>query len=137
MRHIATYPEITAPRWGKEESEYTFAKNHPKYVYGTSKNACLIHNIKHVKLRWWTYGAGGRCLVRLQTPSMLAETFCSMCFFLNSTKAKTCSMPDPNAVLCNQCHGFGRNFPKGKQHAISKQLASIRKGCMSEGLDAI
>lgn len=129
---VAVFPEVRAPRWGKEESEYTRAKKHPPYVYGTSGNACLIHKVNYVRLRWWTYGGGGSYLIRLSTPRMIAVTNCQRWYSLDSTRAKTCATPRSDAVLCAACHGTGRNFPHGREHAVSKEMAKIRKGCITE-----
>jgi hypothetical protein len=130
MKHVSAYTDITAPRWGKEEKEYTLVKKHPPFVYGTSRNACLIHKIREVRLRWWTTSSDGHHLVRLQTPRMTAETNCSMWFQLNSGNGATCAMPNPDAVLCAKCHGLGVNFPKGRQHLVSRAIAKINKSCI-------
>ena len=132
MRAIAVFPEVRAPRWGKEESEYTLAKKHVPYVFSTSTGAALIHKINYVRLRWWTCGPGGKYLVRLATPRMGAVANCGAFFFLNSARAKMCITPRPDAVLCAMCHGKGRNFPRGGQHEVPRELAKIRKGCIME-----
>jgi len=127
------YPEIRAERWGKEEREFTLVKKHPKYIFSSSRNAALIHRIREVRLRWWTYGPGGHYLLRLQTPRMFAECYCGMSFRLHDTSAQVCEIPAPDAVLCAMCHGQGRNFPRGRKHEVSMSLAKIRKGCLVKG----
>jgi len=127
----AIYQGVTAPRWGKEEREWIDAKSHPPYVYSTSRNACLVHKIVRVKLRWWK--CTWDCMVRLQHPRMIAESACGMNFFIDSTKAKTCAVPRPDAVLCGRCHGEGPSFPKWRKPKISRDLAKVRLGCVSEG----
>jgi hypothetical protein len=132
MRHIAAYTEITAPRFGTEEREYSIAKHHPPYVYGTGRNNCLIHKINYVKLRWWTHGPRGDYLVRLQSPHIFAVANCGAWFALDGTKAKSCTLPRPDAVLCAKCHGEGTNFPHGRPHKVSRGLARVRLGCIAE-----
>jgi hypothetical protein len=124
----AIYTGVTVPRGSKEEGEWMPAKRFQKYVYSTSKNGCLIHKVNSVRLRWWDYNF--HCLMRRQSPHVLATTTCGINFFIDGTKAKTCEIPNPDAVLCASCHGEGRNFPRGKEHKISKELAKIRKGCI-------
>ncbi len=130
MPVTAIYPEVTAPRWGREESEYQIAKRSPRYVYGTGRNSCLVHKVLHVKLRWWVCGPGGHYLVRLQTPRMFAETCCGMSFFMEAGKSAVCELPRPDAVPCAMCHGEGRNFPRNKPHKVPKELAKVRLGCI-------
>ncbi len=122
---------MRAPRWGREERDVTLAKKHPPYIYGTSHNACLIHKINHVRLRWG-YGSNGEYLIRLASPMMIAVTNCHMWWSLDSARAKTCSIPRPDAVLCAACHGLGRNFPKNREHAVKRETAKILKGCVVE-----
>lgn len=136
MRQVAAYTEITAPRWGKEEREYQIVKSRVPYIYGTSRNACLIHKINYVRLQWWKCGPRGDYLVRLQSPRMIAITNCQQWISMDGTKAKTCALPRPDAVLCARCHGEGTNFPHGRPHKVSKQLAKVRLGCIAEGMTA-
>ncbi len=133
MRHTAAYTEIIAPRWGKEESEYTLAKRTPKYIYGASGNSCLIHKVREVRLRWWTCGPNGSYLVRLQNPRMLAECMCGMSFRIEPGASVACELPKPDAVLCGRCHGEGTNFPQGREHKVPKRLARVRLGCIAKG----
>lgn len=136
MAHRTAYTEITAPRWGKEEREYTIVKSHIPYVYATSRNACLIHKIDHVRLQWWACGPRGAYLVRLQSPRMIAVTNCQQWMSLDGTKAKACALPRPDAVLCKRCHGEGTNFPHGRSHEVPKALAKIKLGCIASGVRA-
>jgi len=136
MRHVAAYTEITAPRWGKEEREYKVVKSRVPYIYGTGRNNCLIHKINYVRLKWWEVGPRGEYLVRLQSPRMTAITNCGQWMYMNGTESKVCAMPKPDAVLCARCHGEGTNFPQGRPHKVSKQLAKVRLGCISEGVAA-
>jgi hypothetical protein len=130
MTQNACYDGVTAPRWGKEEREYQIVRPKKAYVYGTGGGNCLVHRINYVKLCWWTTSPTGAHLVRLENPRMIAECFCGRTLFLDSTKAKMCEIPKPDAVLCAACHGEGRNFPKGKPHKVSRELAKIRIGCI-------
>ena len=128
-KSIATYPEIRAPRWGKEESEYELAKKHPEYVFGVGANNALVHKIRCVRLRWWTTSPSGAYLVRLQSPQMFAECICGATKSIDSPKAKVCELPAPNAVLCARCMGTGRNFPRNKPHDVPLREAKVRLGC--------
>lgn len=128
----AAYP-ITAPRWGKEERERTYAKRVPKYVFGTSGNCSLVHKVLRVQMRWWEVGLNGQYLVRLQSPRMIAECGCGAFFHISSTKAKTCEVPKQDAVICGRCLGNGPSFPRGKQHDVPMRLAKVRLGCMETG----
>lgn len=132
----SAYEKITAPRWGKEEREYSIAKKHPKYVFSSGKNASLIHKVREVKLRWWACGGRGEYLMRLQTPRMFAISMCGASFRLSDTSSSTCAIPAPEAVLCAMCHGEGRNFPRGKEHKVPMTLAKVRLGCISKGCSA-
>jgi hypothetical protein len=127
----AVYAEVTAPRGGKEEHEWVPVKRFRKYVFSTSKNGCLIHRVMDAKLRWWDHT--WHYMLRRQHPYIIAHSYCGLSFRIDSTKAKTCDIPAPDAVLCAACHGEGRNFPRGKEHKISKELAKIHKGCMERG----
>lgn len=134
MRHTAIYTEIRAPRWGKEEREYTLAKRTPKYIYGASGNSCLIHKVREVRMRWWECGPGGFYLVRRQSPRMYAECMCGMSFRVEAGVSVTCDLPRPDAVLCGRCHGDGVNFPRGKNPKIPRNLAKVRLGCIAKGV---
>lgn len=131
------YPEITAPRWGPEELEYHDVLPKKPWVYGTGKQNALIHRIRVVRLRWWTWEPDGQQLTRLQSPRMMAMTYCSRYIPIDSTKGKTCSMPKPDAVVCAACLGKGRNFPRSKnawQPEVPLKLAQVRLGCVEEPL---
>lgn len=128
---VAVFPEVRAPRWGAEEREFTLAKKHAPYVFSTSRGAALIHKVNRVELRWWDTGGGGEYLVRLAAPRITAIANCGVWFHLNSTRAKVCTVPAPDAVLCAMCHGEGRNFPRGREHKVSRELARIRKSCIA------
>jgi hypothetical protein len=132
MRQVAAYTEIRAPRWGKEEHEYVMAKSRVPYAYSTGRNASLIHKISYLRLRWWTCGPGGEYLVRLQSPTIFAVTNCQQWLSLNGTKARSCAMPRPDAVMCARCHGEGVNFPRGREHKIPRNIAKVKLGCIAE-----
>lgn len=130
MSQTAAYLDIMAPRWGKEESDVQIVPSRKPYVYGTNRNNALIHVVRHLRLRWWTYGADGHCLVRLQSPRMTAVTRCGRYISLNGVRGKTCALPRPDAVLCKACLGKGRNFPRGETHEVPVELARVRLGCV-------
>jgi hypothetical protein len=132
MRHVAAYTEIRAPRWGKEEREYVIAKSRHAYAYSTGANSCLVHKISYLRLRWWTCGPGGEYLVRLQSPVIFAVTNCQHWLSVGGTKAKICAIPNPDAVLCARCHGEGVNFPRDREHKVSKRIAKVKLGCVLE-----
>lgn len=126
---ISAYPEIRAPRWGVEESEFQIVKPKAPYVFGIGRNNAVIHTIRHIRLRWWTTGPSGAYLMRLQSPRMLAETKCGVWRNIGTATAKTCELPNSDAVMCAACNRKGRNFPRGQKHEVSLALAKIRLGC--------
>lgn len=134
MRHTAVYPEITAPRWGKEEREVQIVPARKPYVYGTNSNNALMHRVKHLRLRWWTYGPHGDYLIRLQSPRVTAVTLCGRYIPIDGTRGKTCELPRADAVLCGMCTGKGTNFPRGKKHAVPMQEAKVKLGCVEAAL---
>jgi len=130
----AAYSAITAPRWGAEENDVQIVPARMPYVYGTGGNSALMHKVIYLRLRWWDCGPRGAYLIRLQSPRMLAVTACSQMIRIDGTRGKCCALPRPNAVLCAACHGQGRNFPRGREHAVPIQLARVRLGCVEEPL---
>ncbi|HEX3985790.1 MAG TPA: hypothetical protein VHX13_04190 [Acidobacteriaceae bacterium] len=130
MTHIAAYPEIIAPRWGAEEREYQTVAPKQPWVHGTGKNNALIHRIRVVRLRWWTCGRGGKYLIRLQSPRMMAVTNCGQWITIDSTRGKVCNLPKADAVICAACMGKGRNFPRHEKHEVPLALAKVRLGCV-------
>jgi hypothetical protein len=131
---VATYTEIRAPRWGKEEREYVIAKSSRPYAYSTGANSCLVHKVLHLRLRWWTAGPRGEYLVRLQSPTIFAVTNCGQSLSLNNASARSCALPKSDAVRCARCHGEGVNFPRGMEHKVSKRIAKVKLGCIAEAI---
>lgn len=120
-------------QWGFGITE---AKTFPPYVFSINGNACLVHKVQRVELHWWTPVDGGRRLGRLRRPRLIAHTCCSQFMFLNGSKARTCRVPDADALLCGRCHGeaatFGKNG-KGTKGRISRQAAHVKLGCVVKG----
>jgi hypothetical protein len=126
---VATY-SVTAPRGGPEERERDYAKKFPPYVYSTNRNAALVHRVLRVSLRWWDYQM--HCMVRRQSPVMIAECACGAFFRISTTKAKTCVIPKPDAVRCGRCEGKGPSFPRRRIPEVPQSLAKVRLGCIQE-----
>lgn len=134
MSTTVTYEGITAPRFGAEENERQIIAPKKPYVHGTGRNNALLHVINYVQLRWWTWEPNGDHLTRLNTPRMFAFTKCGAYFRIDSTKAKMCELPKPDAVVCKSCLKEGRNFPRGKRHDVPLALAKVRLGCIEQPL---
>jgi hypothetical protein len=117
-------PDFKDESFGKTE-----AKKHLPYVHSTSHNACLIHKVSRVVIRW--YSGHYDYMKRLESPSMYAECVCGQTVFLNNGRrsGKMCETPDPNAVLCGRCHGELPTFSKRRKMRIKKQWAKDHLGC--------
>lgn len=132
MREQLAAYDVVVPRWGPEENEVFYAKRTPKYVFGTGRGSALVHRVIRVEIRWWEHTYHGN--VRRQSPKLTAVCGCGAFFRISSTKARTCEIPKPDAVLCKACDGHGRNFPRGKEHEVPKPLAKVRLGCIEAAL---
>ena len=69
------------PDFGHPNCGVTEVKSFPKYVYGTSRLAALIHKVSHVRAYW--YKAQYDHLRRLQTPKIIATSICGQSFFIH------------------------------------------------------
>lgn len=113
----------------------THAKRFPPYVFSTVGNACLVHKVARVELRWWTPGRGGRCLLKRVHPRMYAETVCGQTKYFRKGRTQTCTVPDPDAVLCGRCHGEPATFGRDGLAAalgFTRREAHDRLGCLPE-----
>lgn len=111
------------------------ARRHPAYVYSTNKNACLMHKIASVTIHWYAIVGMSR-LGRLKQPAMIAQTVCSMNFALTAERTRTCTIPEPDAVLCGRCHGEPHTFGKhgrGTKNGWDKRAARVKLGCEVAG----
>lgn len=122
------YDGITAPRNGPEENAVQIVAPKKQWCYGTNKSNALVHRIAYVRLRWWVHDYG--CMRRLSSPRMMAVTKCQRYIRLDDTTGTMCEIPKPDAVLCKACLGQGRNFPRGKKHEISLEVAKVKLGCI-------
>lgn len=109
----------------------TRAKHFPKYVYSANKMGCLIHKIAHVELHWWEPCDHGVRLVRRHQPRMIATTICGSNKFIEPSRAHTCAVPRPDAVLCGRCHGEPAIFPRNAPHKVTKEFARDHLGCIA------
>jgi hypothetical protein len=121
----------------------TQAKRHPRYVYSTDANGCLVHLVRAVNFRW--YDIGGTCgeyLVRRNSPTVNITTKCGQLFHVvkhygkkrrDGAGAMMCELPNPDAVLCGRCQGDAASFRKTKDAYKERQSAKLKLGCMVEG----
>ena len=107
----------------------TKAKRHMPYVHSTSRNACLIHKVASVQLRW--YDGAYDFMRRREKPSICANCVCGQTIYLNNGKrsGKMCEIPDPNAVLCGRCHGEIATFSLNRTVRIKRRWAKDHLGC--------
>lgn len=116
----------------------TLAKKHPPYVFGLRGASCLVHKVRRVELGWWRVSRDGHKLVKLKRPVMTAYTHCGYYFRLDSDVARTCHMPNPNALPCGRCLGEGAVFPKrangrSKHSGLTRAEAHVKLGCIMNG----
>jgi hypothetical protein len=112
------------------------ATKHPPFVFSTRGASGLIHKVSRVTMHWWRIGRGGHALVKLKRPVMIAETNCTMSFRLEGEKARTCWIPNPDALLCGRCHGDVATFGKhgaATKAGIRRTEAHVKLGCVVTG----
>lgn len=86
----------------------TFAKKHPKYVYGR-RYGMLLHEIAKMEFQWWQLGDNGHYWVRRTSPRITYTTKCGMFFFgpdpeskyakEKPSKSAVCELPKPREVV--------------------------------------
>ena len=114
----------------------TLAKKYPPYVFSIRGASCLVHNVSHVSLHWWRVSHGGRSLVKLKRPVMIATTMCGMSFRLEATKTRTCHVPSDEALLCGRCNGLAHTFGwngEATKAGIKRTEAHVKLGCAVKG----
>ena len=114
----------------------TLAKKFPPYVFSIGANACLVHKVKRVEIRWWQVAGHGEKLVKLTKPRMIAILACGEFRFLASDRTRTCMVPNPDAILCGRCHGELAPFGKhgtARKAGITVQQAHVKLGCVVKG----
>jgi hypothetical protein len=125
-------PDFSDRRFGITE-----AKKYPPYVFGIRGVSCLVHKVLCVELHWWRCGGSrGEFLVKLKRPVMIAQTNCQQHFRLDPDIARTCRVPNPDALLCGRCHGEGATFGKrgpSKKEGLTRQEAHVKLGCVVQG----
>ena len=113
------------------------AKTHPPYVFGIRGASCLVHKIHHVTIHWYRIaGHHGELLVKMKRPVLIAETPCAQSFRLDPDIARTCKIPNEDALLCGRCHGEGATFPKrgrARKSGLPRQEAHVKLGCVVQG----
>ena len=111
----------------------TQAKRHPAYVYAISKNAGLMHKVRDVMIQHYAIVSMGK-LGRLKTPAMIAHTVCGSSFPLLAERTRTCTVPEPDAILCGRCHGEPATFGKhGAKRGMKRAEAHVKLGCIVNG----
>ena len=128
------------PDFGNYMFGKTFTKTFPPYVYSVRANSALVHRVIRVELDWWAVGGDGDRLERRVSPRLSARCACGIFVILKATRARTCRVPDPGALLCKACHAAGRNFTRSGQKrnrdgdtGITRQEARVRLGCVVTG----
>lgn len=115
----------------------TIAKRHPAYVYSIRGASGLMHRVARVTIDHYAIVTMHK-LGRLKAPAMIAECVCGMSFPLLPSCSRTCTVPDPTALLCGRCHGqpatFGRHC---RGRGISRQEAHVRLGCVVNGYPSL
>ncbi len=145
MAVIATRPlddehvkPVRRPRnWNDERTKYghVWATKFPPFVFGIRGNSCLVHKVKGVRLYWWRI-AGMHLLVKMKRPTMIAECVCNQSFRLDPEIARTCRVPNPDAILCGRCHGEPAPFGErghAKLAGVKMQDAKVKLGCVVQG----
>jgi hypothetical protein len=110
-------------------------RRHPAYVYAINKNAHLMHRIAGVTIHWYAIVTMNK-LGRLKQPAMIAKTMCGYHFPLTADRTRTCTVPEPDAVLCGRCHGEPATFGKhgrGTKEGWDKRAARVKLGCEVAG----
>lgn len=124
------------PRTQFVDTPPTISKRHPAYVYSTGHNSCLMHKVAFVELHWELIVARGDKVARLKRPAAIAKTVCGVSKFLTADKARTCTEPKADAVLCGRCHGELPTFSKngaGTKAGMSRQAAAVKLACEVAG----
>ncbi len=120
--------------WSKDATlGVTKATRHPKYVFSTNKSACLMHLVAEMEIQHYALIAGGSKYGRLKQPAMIARSVCSYNFLLTNGRARTCTVPKADAVLCGACHGQPRPFRRGGKSTAEKVAARVKLGCEVAG----
>jgi len=113
------------------------AKRHPPYVFGIRGVSCLIHKIRYVEMHWWRIGGPcGAWLIKLKKPVLIATTNCAQSFRLDGDIARTCQLPNPDALPCGRCNSEGATFGKSgpsKKEGLTRQQAHVKLGCVVKG----
>lgn len=117
----------------------TYLKRFPPYVYSLL-GGMLVHRVLRVEAQWYraaTIKEPGDALERLQSPRLTIEAVCGYSFYagphLKQERARACSVPKPDAVLCGRCVGTGPVFGRGlAELAVRRSEARRLVGCLVE-----
>lgn len=126
--------ENVEPRERSDHPRYKFnpVTKHPPYVFSIRGVSCLVHKVASAEVCWWRLIDGGRRMVRLKRPAIIAHTVCSQTFPLLPDCSRTCYVPASDAVLCGRCHGEVATFGGKRKRAngLTKQEAHVKLGCI-------
>ena len=124
------------PDFSDHQFGMTLAKKHAPYVFGIRSGSCLVHKVLRVELHWYTVGRSGQTLIKLARPEMVAVTHCQYYFRLDPRVARTCRVPNHDALLCGRCLGEVAPFGKrglATKAGITRTFAHVKLGCVVNG----
>jgi len=112
------------------------AQRFPPFVFSIRGASCLIHRVQRVEVHWWRIAGHGHLLAKLKRPVLIAITICGSHFRLCGDIARTCHVPNPDAIPCGRCNGevapFGKHGSATKA-GLKRQVAHVRLGCVVKG----
>lgn len=124
------------PRTWDHSFGITLAKRHPPYVFSIRGPARLVHKVAYVELHWWRIAGRGEKLVKMKRPVLIAHTPCGFSTRLKAQNARTCHVPNPDAMLCGRCHGESASFGKhgaATKAGVKRTEAHVKLGCVVAG----
>lgn len=104
----------------------------PAWVF-SQRGGALVHAVDYVEIHWWLIAGRGDIYVRTNKPKLVAHTKCNYTFFLKPGRARTCTAPKHDALICGRCLQHPATFgPNGeaKRIGVSFQEARVRVGCI-------
>lgn len=127
---------VSRPMSGDDRYGPMEATRFPPFVFSIRGASCLIHTIARVEIHWWRIAGHGHLLAKLKKPVLIAQTVCCTSFRLDGDIARTCHVPNPDAIPCGRCNGdvapFGKHGHATKA-GLKRQVAHIRLGCVVKG----
>lgn len=130
-------PDMESRCRGQKEFGVTKAKRFPSHVFSNDANGCLVHQVRHIKFRWYELHTSNS-LRWLNAPSVFVTTRCGQVFFPRARAKRRaddgftmCELPSSDAVICGRCQGGKASFQKGVQSYPERRAARQRLGCVA------